>query len=48
MASLIGKAASFARSTQGRRLASQAQKFVTKPENRRKITDFRARLAKKG
>jgi hypothetical protein len=47
MPSLIGRIASFARSPQGRRLASKAQQFVSKPENRRKITDLRSRLAKK-
>jgi hypothetical protein len=47
MASLIGKVANFARSPQGRRLASKAQQFVSKPENRRKIGSFRSRLAKK-
>jgi hypothetical protein len=48
MPSLIGKIASFARSPQGKRLASKAQQFVSKPENRRKVTELRTRLAKKG
>jgi hypothetical protein len=47
MASLIGRIAKFARSPQGRRLASKAQEFVSKPENRRKINDLRSRLAKR-
>jgi hypothetical protein len=47
MASLIGKLAKFARSPQGRRFASKAQQFVSKPENRRKIAGFRSRLARK-
>ena len=48
MPSLIGRIASFARSPQGRRMASKAQQFVSKPENRRKIADLRSRIAKKG
>jgi hypothetical protein len=48
MPSLIGRIANFARSPQGRRLASKAQQFVSKPENRRKIADLRTRLARKG
>lgn len=47
MPSLIGRIASYARSPQGRRLASKAQQFASKPENRRKIADLRTRLAKK-
>jgi hypothetical protein len=48
MPSLFGKIANFARSPQGRRFASKAQQFVSKPENRRKISDLRSRLARKG
>jgi hypothetical protein len=48
MPSLIGRIASFARSPQGRRMASKAQQFVSKPENRRKIAELRSRIAKKG
>ena len=48
MPSLISRVASFARSPQGRRLAKQAQKFASKPENRRKIAQYRSRLARKG
>jgi hypothetical protein len=47
MASLIGRISRFARSPQGKKLAQNAQKFVAKPENRRKITDLRQRLAKR-
>jgi hypothetical protein len=47
MPSLIGRVAKFARSPQGRNLATKAQQFASKPENRRKITELRWRLAKK-
>jgi hypothetical protein len=47
MASLISRVARFARSPQGRKLAQSAQKFVAKPENRRKIAELRSRLAKR-
>jgi hypothetical protein len=47
MPSLIGRIASFARSPQGRRMASKAQQFASKPENRRKIAELRSRIAKK-
>ena len=45
---LMNKIARFARSPQGRKLAGQAKQFAEKPENRRKIEQFRARLTKKG
>lgn len=48
MPSLIGRIARFARSPQGKQLASKAQQFASKPENRRKIADLRTRFAKKG
>jgi hypothetical protein len=44
---LMSKIANFARSPQGRRLANHAKTFASKPENRRKIEQFRARLTKK-
>ena len=44
---LMSKIARFARSPQGRRLAAQAKDFASKPENRRKIEQFRTRLTKK-
>ena len=46
--SLLTKAAQFARSPKGRRLAEQAKQAASKPENRRKIDGLRARFARKG
>ncbi|MFI6073871.1 hypothetical protein ACIA5C_20085 [Actinoplanes sp. NPDC051343] len=34
----------FLRSTQGRRLAQQAQQFAARPENRRRLEQLRHRL----
>ena len=45
--SLFSKAAQFARSPRGRRMAEQAKRAAGKPENRRKIDDLRSRLARK-
>jgi hypothetical protein len=45
--SLINKISRFARSPQGKKLAGQAKTFAEKPENRRKIEQFRARLSKR-
>lgn len=45
--SLTNKLAAFARSPKGRQLAEQAKQFATKPENRRKVEDLRAKLSKK-
>ena len=45
--SLINKISRFARSPQGRKLAGQAKQYAQKPENRRKIEQFRSRLTKK-
>lgn len=45
--SLFTKAAQFARSPRGRRLAEQAKRAAAKPENRRKIDDLRSRFARK-
>jgi hypothetical protein len=47
MHSLISRLAKFARGPQGRRLASKAEQFVSKPQNRRKIAGLRSRLAKR-
>jgi len=47
MPSLISRVARFARSPQGRRLADQAKRFASKPENRQKIEQLRARFARK-
>ena len=47
MPSLIGRIAEFARSPKGRELTQKAQRFAQKPENRRKITELRSRLARK-
>ncbi len=47
MPSLMSRVARFARSPQGRRVAGQAKDFASKPENRRKIEQFRARLTKR-
>jgi hypothetical protein len=47
MPSLISRISKFARSPQGKKLASQAQQFLSKPENRKKISDLRSRIAKK-
>jgi hypothetical protein len=47
MPSLLGRIARFARSPQGRQLARKAQEFASKPENRKKIAEVRARIAKK-
>lgn len=47
MASLTSKLADIARSPQGRRLADKAKEYANKPENRRKIEELRAKLAKK-
>ena len=44
---LMNKIARFARSPQGRKLAGQAKQYAQKPENRRKIEQFRSRLTKK-
>ena len=46
--SLITKVSRFARSPQGKKLMRQAQEFASKPENRRKIAEFRGRAAKRG
>ena len=43
----MSRIARFAASPQGRRLARQAKEFAAKPENRRKIEQFRTRLTKK-
>jgi hypothetical protein len=45
--SLFSKAATFARSPQGKKLMGQAQQFASKPENRAKIAQFRSRFAKR-
>jgi hypothetical protein len=47
MPSLVSRIAQFARGPQGRRLADQAKRFASKPENRRKIEQLRARFARK-
>ena len=48
MPTLIGRIAKFARSPKGRELTRKAQRFASKPENRRKITELRSRMARKG
>lgn len=45
--SLTSKLAAFARSPKGRQLADQAKRAAAKPENRRKIEELRAKLARK-
>jgi hypothetical protein len=45
--SLFTKAAQFARSPKGRRIAEQAKEAAGKPENRRKIEQLRSRIARK-
>jgi hypothetical protein len=47
MPSLVDRVSRFARSPKGRQLMRQAQAFAKKPENRRKIADFRSRLARR-
>lgn len=47
MASLISKAAAFARSPQGRALADKAKVAATDPKNRAKIEELRTKLGKK-
>jgi hypothetical protein len=48
MASLTNKLAELARGPKGRELAEKAKEYANKPENRRKIDQLRAKLAKKG
>jgi hypothetical protein len=43
--SLISSLARFARSPQGRRLATKAMRYAQSPEGRRKIAQTRERLA---
>ena len=45
--SLLARAAKFASSPQGRRLANQAKAWAADPKNRQKIEDARRRLAQK-
>lgn len=47
MSPLISKLAQFARSPQGRKAMSQAQKMAKDPETRRKIEQARARFMKR-
>ena len=46
--SLISKAAQFARSPQGRRLAQQAIRMAQDPKTKRQIQSARAKLAQRG
>jgi hypothetical protein len=48
MASLTQKLSDFARSPKGRQLADKAKAAASKPENRAKIEQLRARFSKKG
>jgi hypothetical protein len=47
MAGLFDRIGRFARSPQGKRLMQQAQRFARDPKTRRKVADFRARLARR-
>jgi hypothetical protein len=47
MPSLFSRITKFAKSPQGKKLAKEAQQFVSKPENRKKVADLRSRVAKK-
>lgn len=45
MAGLLSKAARFASSPQGRRLADQAKRYASDPKNRAKVEQYRKKLA---
>jgi hypothetical protein len=47
MPSMMSRLARFARSPQGRKLASQAQRWASDPKNRQKIEGVRQRMAKR-
>lgn len=47
MPSLMSRIGRFARSPQGQRLARQAQRYASKPENRQKVAQVRQRLMKR-
>ena len=44
--SMFSRLARFARSPQGRRLASQAMRYARSPEGKRRIADTRARVSR--
>jgi hypothetical protein len=46
--SLLTRVAQFARSPQGRRMISEAQRVARDPKTRRQIAQVRERLAKRG
>ncbi len=48
MAGVFGRLSQLARSPKGRELAQRAQRYARDPETRRKITEARNRLAKRG
>jgi hypothetical protein len=48
MAGLFSKVSRFARSPQGQKLAGQAKRYASKPENRAKIEGVRKRLMQRG
>ena len=48
MASLMSRAAKFARSPQGKRIFAEAQKLAKDPERRRQLDDARRRLTSRG
>ena len=48
MASLLGKAARFARSRQGREMSRKAMRFARSPEGKAKIAQVREVVAKRG
>lgn len=48
MPGLAGSIARLARSSQGRKLASRAQRYAQSPEGKQKIQQVRSQLAKRG
>ena len=47
MASFASKLAELARGPKGRELIEKAKEYASKPENRRKIDELRAKLGKR-